>query len=503
MCSECESNLRNFHEFYQKIENLFVIPMRTEIKNEHNEIEVERITDSIENPVKVYEVLTIERLDRTEFESQYENHRDGLKNDDEEVQKCHENQSENFKNQEIEKKIPKNELKIAESYSKIDEIIQNFNLRNKNSKNLKNSTNLKNSKNSINLPKPLQRPSKIHQSEPKPSPQITSKSLDTPNQPLTNVSAFLVDFTAAATTFSNISTTCDICSEPLESFSSALEHFKTDHNQPGYVKCCNRKFAKRSNLIAHLDLHENPNKFTCNICGKKLTTKHNLSMHVTVQHGDIKPEFLCDHCSRRFSNKYRLASHMREHHMQHRSTSFTCQKCHKTFRTKARLENHITGHESTFCCEICGKNLTTRASLRDHIASAHGHPDTPRLKCHLCDHSLKNRLSLRKHLNRHEQMTTDIRCGVCNKPCTTMSALDSHMRLKHLLVRNIPCRHCEKMFKRPIDRDEHESTHTGVDRYRCEWCEAGFKFGANLRAHRKNAHPDEYSRNRPRWLRPE
>lgn len=200
-------------------------------------------------------------------------------------------------------------------------------------------------------------------------------------------------------------------------------------------------------------------------------------------------------------NKYRLTAHMKEAHMASKtSTIFPCGKCQKKFSSEVRLDNHKIKHEKVFKCEICGRELKSSISLKDHLRTIHA--DVDRIECALCGHFLKNQISMRKHLNRHRQMEQNLKCGVCSKPCTTRAALASHMRMKHILQRTIPCGFCDKKFKQVIDKDEHEATHTGINRYKCEFCGAGFKFGSCYRAHRKKAHPDQYEKIKPRWLRP-
>lgn len=197
-----------------------------------------------------------------------------------------------------------------------------------------------------------------------------------------------------------------------------------------------------------------------------------------------------------------MTAHMKENHSKN-FKQFSCSKCDKKFSSKFRFESHQKSHEilRNFCCEICGRELKTSTSLREHLKNFHA-DDSKRIECHLCGHFLKNPYSMRKHLSRHKQMEQNIKCEICQKPCTTKAALSSHMRMKHVLQRTIPCRHCDKKFKQKIDRDEHESTHTGIDLYKCDFCPMSFKFGANFRAHRKASHPVEYEKVKPRWLRP-
>lgn len=201
-----------------------------------------------------------------------------------------------------------------------------------------------------------------------------------------------------------IEKTCTICSQSLNSFTHAQSHYKTAHNQNGFLMCCNRKFFQNSQFKNHLELHKNPEKFQCDICSKNLTSKLNLQAHLALHSERV--EFSCDLCDRKVTTKYRLTAHMRENH----------KKKHK----EENLKN--------FSCEICGKKLKNSISLKEHQKSFH--TESERIECEICGHFLKNRLSMRKHKNRHLQMQQNIKCEICGKACTTKAALRSHMRGK-------------------------------------------------------------------------
>ncbi len=77
------------------------------------------------------------------------------------------------------------------------------------------------------------------------------------------------------------------------------------------------------------------NPYTCTICGKRLTSTHNLQCHVNTIHKGIYP-YKCTVCGRGFSNTGNLTSHMRHH----TGERFTCGFCRKKFIFKQSLQNH-------------------------------------------------------------------------------------------------------------------------------------------------------------------
>lgn len=55
---------------------------------------------------------------------------------------------------------------------------------------------------------------------------------------------------------------CDLCSDrTFRSFSDVHRHYWDEHEQNGYVMCCNRKFRRLARILQHCRWHENPEAF--------------------------------------------------------------------------------------------------------------------------------------------------------------------------------------------------------------------------------------------------
>lgn len=51
---------------------------------------------------------------------------------------------------------------------------------------------------------------------------------------------------------------CDLCQINFDTFVDAQRHYRNEHNQAGYIKCCGRKFLDRRRILAHIQRHINP-----------------------------------------------------------------------------------------------------------------------------------------------------------------------------------------------------------------------------------------------------
>lgn len=56
---------------------------------------------------------------------------------------------------------------------------------------------------------------------------------------------------------------CDICKTATQfnSFKELQEHFNLEHNQRGYVECCDKKFYRKDRLMNHITNHIYPDAF--------------------------------------------------------------------------------------------------------------------------------------------------------------------------------------------------------------------------------------------------
>ncbi|XP_073812565.1 uncharacterized protein isoform X10 [Musca autumnalis] len=302
---------------------------------------------------------------------------------------------------------------------------------------------------------------------------------------------------------------CPKCELMVHTFSDMRAHFRLDHNDDhGFVECCGRRFATRKFLAEHIMVHYNPEHFKCKTCNKICRDSTQLEAHEQTHlpnppEAKYKKTFQCEKCSKTFSSKASFEHHMVAKHVPREEFKFECPECKKKFSCEAYLLRHMEYHNPNkeFICDICGKALPTHDTLKKHNNKVH----TPKIpeQCQYCGKWYSSRWTAQRHmLNMHVRADEDHTCEICGFVSSTREARKKHMEFKHNPEKKHKCTMCDKAFKTPTLLKEHTATHTGIDLYKCAYCDATFKSKSNRSTHYRRHHPVEYSINMIRRPRP-
>lgn len=284
---------------------------------------------------------------------------------------------------------------------------------------------------------------------------------------------------------------CEICQLPTETFIELRRHFRDEHNQKGYHRCCNKKLFKRCHLLEHIQVHLNPHLYGCDLCSKNFSSKEYLQLHNMQCHAEqVERPYKCDKCPKSFIQKGQLTSHLGRHLM------FQCSKCDKVLAGKGSLSAHMVNmhsDEGKLICDTCGREFKTKQCFDNHVRKHLGMSEDTSVACEICHVVLQNKTTLKKHIiAKHTQTDEVFICDICNKQAPNKFALESHKRKVHC-AEKYQCEFCEKRFKNPITLKEHRASHTGEILYNCPFCATTFNSKANMYAHRKKAHPYEWA----------
>ena len=105
--------------------------------------------------------------------------------------------------------------------------------------------------------------------------------------------------------------------------------------------------------------------FNCDVCGKTLSSKHTLQVHMQLHTGQFG--YYCKPCRRGFSGRTHFERHVRSH----KGLKYQCDQCDKTFVDKGKLKHHMSVHtgEYKFTCNKCNKCFNARFRYLQHVNS--------------------------------------------------------------------------------------------------------------------------------------
>ncbi|ETN62591.1 zinc finger protein 224 [Anopheles darlingi] len=292
---------------------------------------------------------------------------------------------------------------------------------------------------------------------------------------------------------------CEICDldgmaigeAPIEyaTLKELNRHMRRTHGHgEGSVKCplCEKKFRTRAKLLAHKDMHLNPDQYRCKLCSE---VHQNIEEHMQNKHQERT--FCCDTCGKRFPFQTRLNAHVRK---MHTVKDIICEQCNKAF-SKYTIEDHKRSvHGTGFICEHCPRSFKSRFQLENHMEEHRVDESGVRpakATCTICGIVVRNKYNLTTHMKRMHTEQKPARCESCGKVFKSKHNLDAH-RANVCTDRNFPCTICNKRFKKKIKLKEHMTTHTRSALYQCPYCPLTFSFETQLYTHRKQAHYAEW-----------
>uniref|UniRef100_A0A1A9V1Y8 Transcription factor grauzone n=1 Tax=Glossina austeni TaxID=7395 RepID=A0A1A9V1Y8_GLOAU len=307
---------------------------------------------------------------------------------------------------------------------------------------------------------------------------------------------------------------CPKCQLLVRCFGDMRAHFRISHNDDhGFVECCGRRFITRKTLAEHVYVHWNPDHFKCSSCNKTCLDSKQLETHENTHLPNPRPSkykktFQCDKCPKTFSSKASFEHHSFAKHVPKEEFKFECPECKKKLPTDRKLQQHLKNDhdpQKLFICDKCGKIFKNSYNLKKHNDMEHTERKlTPEpQQCKLCGTWYRHLAGLKTHMkNIHENTSNEHRCHICNKVSTTERALKRHIYLNHKCDRKFKCSMCAKAFKRGQDLREHISVHTGEALYTCPNCPMTFASSANMYKHRQRLHKTEYEADRQQAIPP-
>ncbi|XP_003424691.2 zinc finger protein 2 [Nasonia vitripennis] len=286
---------------------------------------------------------------------------------------------------------------------------------------------------------------------------------------------------------------CTDCNDKLPSLDALEEHHETVHNQKTKYMCvqCCKVYEKYYGFLTHVKRHKTKTKYSCDDCGKTFVHKKVLDTHKAI-HSEERPH-VCQTCGKSFRQQSALYIHSRCHLPENMKNRFQCDQCDKRFSTKPNLVTHKRIHSGVrnFTCDQCGKSFIQKGNLEAHFLT---HSADKPYKCSQCSKAFKTPLQLKKHETVHTGAKPH-QCAVCGRTFREKGTLREHHRI-HTGAMPFSCEFCGKCFRFKGILTTHRRQHTGERPYSCQECQHHFTNWPNYNKHMKRRHGINTSSNK-------
>ncbi|KAK7106750.1 hypothetical protein V1264_017971 [Littorina saxatilis] len=281
---------------------------------------------------------------------------------------------------------------------------------------------------------------------------------------------------------------CPVCGKRFFNRGHLHKHEKSHNYQgekPNECSICDGHFKTKTNLKIHMRLHTGEKPYVCDVCDSAFGKSYDLLSHKKQQHGynavkrkyDKTKDFTCKYCGKVLSQKANLLVHMRQHTG---DKPFPCEVCSKRFASKHALTQHQRRHFNpmAFQCEICGAKYTDNASLRVHMRY---HTGERPFKCDLCEEAFYTASAVKVHRRKHTGERPYL-CDLCGESFIQSDKLTCHRRI-HTGEKPYKCKDCGETFARTGSLKIHKRKHTGIEPYVCSVCKKVFQAANHLKIH--------------------
>ncbi|XP_075967731.1 uncharacterized protein LOC142971032 isoform X1 [Anarhichas minor] len=191
---------------------------------------------------------------------------------------------------------------------------------------------------------------------------------------------------------------CSHCPKRFTLVSVLARHERMHTGEkPFLCSQCGKGFLSQGELSKHHRSHVDDRPYSCPQCDKRFKSKKTQQEHI-VSHTGARP-YPCTYCGKGFTKPYALTRHNLIHTGER---PFPCGHCEKSFLTlgEAQLHQRIHTGERPYPCNVCELKFKSSSELARHRRS---HSGLKPLKpyCERCAKTFGSKAKLKKHMEKH------------------------------------------------------------------------------------------------------
>lgn len=262
----------------------------------------------------------------------------------------------------------------------------------------------------------------------------------------------------------NVRSICKICLKTFINSTILAQHTKRIHSSETRIRLpcqfsgCDKTYLNKPSINLHVKMEhtDNPERFTCTLCGKEFKQNANLCKHIVVH--TKEKSYKCSICVKSFGEKAHLKKHqvifvmtylntkfinmlyVHNFQVQHMEKSvrpvFTCHSCPRVYFTKCGLKSYIrTIHEKqkNYQCIICAKKYGLAHHLKVHAEAVHPSSGAAVHSCKKCGYKCFSKQYLAQHIRIHEIGGKKHERYFCGSKFIRFSHLVEHVSRMHTL----------------------------------------------------------------------
>lgn len=225
----------------------------------------------------------------------------------------------------------------------------------------------------------------------------------------------------------------------------------------------------------------------CDKCKKSFTTRADLRRHEDSIH--LEELFVCDVCGVNFTREDSYNRHKTNKHKTVEDLNHRCDLCGIKFKRRDILLRHIktvhSDEQGSFCCNICNTTFNRKTNFMRHLDNLYSSEGNPANACEKCPESFCTTSSLKAHLETKHMVEVD------------------QSNLKNQAQENATsevhkCLFCGKSFVRKRNLINHRKLvhKDNVIDLRCLLCWRKFTSKANLERHQEEIYKDGIAKNK-------